>query len=32
MTTFQSFGLNQAYLSRCSKIGDRLSEVGKLID
>ena len=32
MTTFQSFGLNQAYLSRCSKIGDRLSEVGKRID
>lgn len=32
MTTFQSFGMNQAYLDRCSKIGDRLSEVGKLID
>ena len=24
--------MNQAYLNRCSKIGDRLSEVGKLID
>lgn len=32
MTTIQSFGLNQAYLSRYSKIEGRLSEIGKLID
>lgn len=32
MTTFTTFGLNQAYQARTAKFPDRLSEIGKTLE